>query len=41
MLRSSKESLVGDAIVEAVDDILLGDVGDGGTSVEEAPSVGS
>jgi hypothetical protein len=28
--KISKESLVGDAFVEAVDDILLGDVGDGG-----------
>jgi hypothetical protein len=35
-----KESLVGDAIVEAVDNFLLRDVGDGGVCVEEAVSVG-
>jgi hypothetical protein len=39
--KVSKESLVGEAIVEAVDDILLGDVGSSGTSVEETVSVGS
>jgi hypothetical protein len=39
--KISKESLVGDAVVEAVDDVLLGDVGDGGASVKEAAIVGS
>jgi hypothetical protein len=37
----SKESLIGDAVVEAVEDVLLGDVGDGSVCVEEAASVGS
>jgi hypothetical protein len=31
------EVSLGEAILEAVDDILIGDVGDGGASVEEAP----
>jgi hypothetical protein len=39
--KVSKESLVGDAIVKAVDNILLGDVGDGGACVKEAASVES
>jgi hypothetical protein len=37
----SEESLVDDAVVEAVDNILLRDVGDGGACVEEAAGVGS
>jgi hypothetical protein len=37
----SEESVVGDAIMEAVDDVLLGDVGDGGASVKKVASVGS
>jgi hypothetical protein len=39
--KISKESLVDDAIVEAIDDVLLGDVDDGGVCVEKAASVGS
>jgi hypothetical protein len=39
--KVSKESLVGDAIVEVVDNILLGYVGDGGACVKKAVSVGS
>jgi hypothetical protein len=34
--KISKESLVGDAVVEAVDDVLLKDVIDGGACVKEA-----
>jgi hypothetical protein len=37
----SKESLVNDAVVEAIDDVLLRDIDDGGTCVEEVASVGS
>jgi hypothetical protein len=36
-----EEVLVGDAVVEAVDHVLLGDVGDGGASLEEVAGVGS
>jgi xanthine dehydrogenase molybdopterin-binding subunit B len=32
--------LHGEAVLEAVDDVLVGDVGDGGAYLEEAPSVG-
>jgi hypothetical protein len=32
--------LHGKAVLEAVDDILIGDVGDGGTHLEEGPGVG-
>jgi hypothetical protein len=39
--KISKESLVFVAVVEAVDDIFRGDVGDGGACVKEAVSVGS
>jgi hypothetical protein len=39
--KISKESLVSDAVVEAVDDVLLEDVGDGGACVEESARVGS
>jgi hypothetical protein len=38
--KVSKESLVSDAVEEAVDNILLEDVGDGGMCVEETASVG-
>jgi hypothetical protein len=34
------EVLRAEAILEAVDDVLVGDVGDGGTYLEEAPGVG-
>jgi hypothetical protein len=34
-----EEGLVADAIVKAVDDVPFGDVGDGGTYLEEAASV--
>jgi hypothetical protein len=33
------EVLLGKAILEAVDDVLIGDVGDGGASIEETPGV--
>jgi hypothetical protein len=33
--KISKESLISDVVVEAVDDVLLEDVSDGGTYVEE------
>jgi hypothetical protein len=36
----SVDARVGDAIVEAVDDVVLRDVRDGGANVEEATSVG-
>jgi hypothetical protein len=32
--------LHGEAILEAVDDVLVGDVGDGGAHLEEVPGVG-
>jgi hypothetical protein len=38
--KISKESLVGDAVVEAFDDVLLGYVSDGGACVEEVVNVG-
>jgi len=36
----SIEVPVGKAVLEAVDDVLIGDVGDGGMCLEEATSVG-
>ena len=36
----SIEVPVGKAVLEAVDDVLMGDVGDGGMCLEEATSVG-
>ena len=35
------QRLNGDAALEVVDDIVVGDVGDGGSCVEEALDVGS
>jgi hypothetical protein len=32
--------LHGEAVLEAVDDILIGDVGDSGAHLEETPGVG-
>jgi hypothetical protein len=32
--------LHGEAILEAVDNVLVGDVGDGGTHLKEVPGVG-
>jgi hypothetical protein len=37
----SEESLVSDAVVVTVDDVLLEDVGDGGVRLEEAAGVGA
>jgi hypothetical protein len=34
------DARVSDAVVETVDDVILRDVGDGGTNVEEAMCVG-
>jgi hypothetical protein len=38
--KISVDAWVGDAVVEAVDDVILRDVRDGGVDVEEAASVG-
>ena len=35
------QRLVGDAALEVVDDVVIGDIGDGGSCVEEALDVGS
>jgi hypothetical protein len=36
----AKDVLHGEAVLEAVDDILIGDVGDSGAHLEETPGVG-
>jgi hypothetical protein len=37
----SVDARIGDAVVEAVDDVLLRDICDGGTDIEEVACVGS
>jgi len=38
--KVSEEVPVGEALLEAVDDVLIGDVGDGGALLKEAASIG-
>jgi hypothetical protein len=39
--KVSVDAWIGDAVVEAVDDVLFRDIHDGGTDIEETACVGS